>query len=157
MAERFHIIVEGNRTEPATTMIQISQRLRYRGPLLTEGERSTLRSSSSPGRSRALTWDTEIQHFIGNRPLPTDFETGPLRWQLATLAWSFHFEPFTRTTIAETPAALLGCTLDQRISGAKSLGVAVPSADRIPALSHEAAHSISTIHRAQEDGRRPHA
>jgi hypothetical protein len=44
--------------------------------------------------------------FRADRPLPQDFAVGPLRWQLRTLAWSFHVTPDERTSLGELPHAL---------------------------------------------------
>jgi hypothetical protein len=80
--------------------------LRYDGPLLGRSEREAIASGTAPGRSRALAWDALIRHFVADRPLPEDFATGPLRWQLDTLAWSFHLELERGLTTAEVPSAI---------------------------------------------------
>ncbi len=79
---------------------------RYDGPLLSRSELAAISDTSVPGRSRALDWDALIRHFVADRPLPEDFSTGPLRWQLDTLAWSFHLELDRGLTSAEVPSAI---------------------------------------------------
>lgn len=89
--------------DPAALMIRLSQELQYRGPRLSKAEFSRL--EREPGREarRALAWHNTILRFLGDRPLPADFASGPLRWQLDTLCWSFHVEPDPRLSAAEVP------------------------------------------------------
>ncbi len=101
MAERFGVLdpaVPGN-GDPATLMSLIAARLRYVGPLLTTAEQGRLQtkepSESARDRDLARQWDSRIRRFIPDRVLPSDFATGPFRWQLDTLAWSFHLDDFS--------------------------------------------------------------
>ena len=80
--------------------------LRYAGPLLRRSDLAGISDSSGPGRSRTLAWDKHIRRFVADRPLPEDFSTGPLRWQLDTLAWSFHLKLDRGLTTAEVPSAI---------------------------------------------------
>ncbi len=105
LAGRFGVGEAGG-PDPAELMERIAGRLRYRGPLLTVAERQRLRSEPGAGRSRALAWDEQIRRFLPDRPLPPDFDGGPLRWQLETLAWSFHVALDPRLAAAEVPHAL---------------------------------------------------
>ena len=79
---------------------------RYTGPLLTDSELAEIAKSSAEGRSRALAWDRLIRHFVADRPLPANLATGPLRWRIDTLAWSFHLEPDPRLTPVEAVDAI---------------------------------------------------
>ncbi|MEO6810287.1 MAG: hypothetical protein ABI353_14320, partial [Isosphaeraceae bacterium] len=88
---------------PTRLMILVADRLRYRGPLLNAVERSRLADEPGPDAARALAWDDQVRHFLADRPLPADFPLGPLRWQLATFAWSFHVPDDPRRTAAEVP------------------------------------------------------
>jgi len=106
VAESLHILsdrfgIPQNETsdtneDPATLMITLAQHLRYQGPLLTADEQAHLQAEDGPGskhdRALASKWDTLIRRFVADRPLPPDFASGPLRWQLDTLVWSFHLD-----------------------------------------------------------------
>ena len=95
-------------------LIQTIYYCRYDGPLLNSEEWSSLSGDPSPGRSRALAWDRHIRHFVEDRPIPPSF--GPLRWQVDTLAWSFHVDPDPKLTIIEAIDALADAlTLDEPI------------------------------------------
>ena len=105
-------------------LIQMIYCRRYNGPLLNSEEVSALARDPSPGRSRALAWDRQIRHFVADRPLPGPLEgsnlemlgSGPLRWQVDWLAWSFHVEPDPKLTILEAIDALADAlTLDEPI------------------------------------------
>lgn len=131
LAERFGVIAPGRGgigQDPSALMERIADRLRYRGPLLSADELASLRSMPAAGRSRALAWDEQIRRFVPDRPLPTDFASGPLRWQLDTLAWSFHLPPDPRLAPAELPHAL-GHALAVEGSARSN-----PLTDRYPAL-----------------------
>lgn len=107
LAGRFGVAEPGEElagASPDALMERIAGGLRYRGPRLSDAERERLRGE--PGGARALAWDGHIRHFLADRPLPGDFARGPLRWQLATLAWSFHVELDPRLAPAEVPPAL---------------------------------------------------
>ncbi len=132
MAQKFGVSVPDG-SGPTARMVALSAHLRYRGPLLSEADRSRLASESGPGRSRALDWDAQIRHFLPDRPLPPDFARGPLRWQLDTLGWSFRVEPDPRKTLGEIPRALADAlSLDEPIRPN-------PLAARYPPLSDYAA------------------
>jgi hypothetical protein len=104
LADRF--CVGAIEAGPATVMARIANRLRYRGPLLTADQRRRLAAETGPDAARALAWDAHVRHFLPDRPLPADFARGPLRWQLATLAWSYHLEPDPRRAASEIPVDL---------------------------------------------------
>ena len=94
-------------------MVLLARTLRYRGPFLSADERAELEDERGPGsdheRSLALRWHAHIRQFADDRPLPGDFARGPLRWQLATLCWSFHLDDdptAPRRSPAEIPHAL---------------------------------------------------
>jgi hypothetical protein len=80
-------------------MTRLAQRLRYTGALLSEDELRRLEERVGRQERRrdsdaelALRWHALTRRFSLDRRLPTDFVEGPTRWQLATLAWSFHVE-----------------------------------------------------------------
>ncbi|MEO6809377.1 MAG: hypothetical protein ABI353_09735 [Isosphaeraceae bacterium] len=102
LAARFDIKAEPA-ANPTRLMILVADRLRYRGPLLNAVERFRLADEPGPDAARALAWDDQLRHFLADRPLPADFALGPLRWQLATFAWSFHVPDDPRRTAAEVP------------------------------------------------------
>jgi hypothetical protein len=111
LAERFGVPVGPASDDPAALMIVLADRLRYRGPTLTPAELASL--SAAPGRegSLALRWHDRVRRFADDRRLPDDFALGPLRWQLDTLAWSFHLDgdddpESGRRSSAEVPHAL---------------------------------------------------
>jgi hypothetical protein len=107
LAERFRVLKADSPTPHATAlMIQIADRLRYRGPLLTTAEQAQLQAEPTPDRDQARAWDEQIRRFLPDRPLPADFARGPLRWQLDTLAWSFHLATDPRLSTAEVPLHL---------------------------------------------------
>jgi len=109
LAERFGIAEPGETAasaDPATLMSALSERLRYRGHWLSPSERARLESEPSPERDRALALHAQVLRFAADRPFPADFARGPLRWQLDTLAWSFHLDADRRQSPAEVPLAL---------------------------------------------------
>jgi hypothetical protein len=134
LAARFEVPADDlARDDPPALMARISDRLRYRGPLLTPSERDRLAAGEDPDRARALAWDDRVRRFVADRPLPADFGRGPLRWQLDTLAWTFHLDGDPRRSSAEVPRHL-----------ADALAVDVPTrpsplAERYPALADYAA------------------
>jgi hypothetical protein len=98
-AERFGISVvpaSAGDSDPADLMVLLSRELRYRGPYLSASELARLADEHGPGSSRdralALRWHAAALRFADDRALPEDFARGPLRWQLDTLAWSFHLD-----------------------------------------------------------------
>lgn len=102
---------------PATLITTLATRLRYRGPWLTPTELVELEDEANPepsrDRSLALAWHTQIRRFAPDRALPANFPNGPLRWQLDTLAWSFHLDEVLlnpslvgQRSLAEIPHAL---------------------------------------------------
>ena len=88
------------------TLIRALAVTRYEGPLLSRTDLSTIANDPSEGRSRALAWDRLIRRFVADRPLPSDLSSGPLRWQIDTLVWSFHLEPDRKLTAVEAVDAL---------------------------------------------------
>jgi hypothetical protein len=78
--------------DPAEWMELVARGLRYQGPWLSEPERVRLAGDPHRDAPLALRWDALVRRFATDRPLPADFRSGPLRWQLAALAWSFHVE-----------------------------------------------------------------
>ena len=116
LAERFGAIDAGDpvRQDPGALMAAIAKRVRYRGPWLSSAELAALANKDGTidhDRAQALEWHARACRFAANRPLPAGFRDGPLRWQLDTLAWSFHLdlndhEDVRRRTPAEIPHAL---------------------------------------------------
>ena len=130
LAERFGVVAVGDpQTDPTALMVLLAERLRYRGPFLTADELRRLAAEPEPDRNRARTLDDQARRFAADRPLPAVFARGPLRWQLDTLAWSFHLEPDPRLSAAEVPHALANVLAVE--------GPARPSplAQRYPALA----------------------
>ena len=85
--------------------------VRYTGPLLNSAELAAIGGETSSGRSRAIAWDSMIHRFVADRwpPEPTSqraINDGPLRWQIDTLAWSFHLELDSKLTTAEVVDAI---------------------------------------------------
>jgi hypothetical protein len=119
----------GSGADPTALMVLLADRLHYRGPVLSAVELAALEREDGPDRDRALAWHGLVQRYRADRRLPPNFATGPLRWQLDTLAWSFHVEPMMKQSAAEVPHAL-----------GRELAVAVstrpnPLAARYPALA----------------------
>ncbi|CAN5861537.1 hypothetical protein BH23PLA1_BH23PLA1_22290 [soil metagenome] len=107
LAERFDLVAVdryARADDPTELMVLVADRLRYRGPWLSSAER--LRLAEEPEGRQALAWDAHLRRFAPDRPLPADFDAGPLRWQLDVLAWSFHLDPDPRLSAAEVPHAL---------------------------------------------------
>ncbi|MDB5351381.1 MAG: hypothetical protein JWN86_2628 [Planctomycetota bacterium] len=104
LARRF--AVAESEPRDATNLIRTLAGSRYEGPLLSEAELSAIANDPSQGRSRALAWDRLIHRFVRDRPLPPDLSSGPLRWQIDTLVWSFHLEPDPKLTAPEAVDAL---------------------------------------------------
>ena len=94
---------------------------RYTGALLSDAEIAAIGRESSVGRSRALAWDQVIRRFVADRWPDSSgraqgIERGPLRWQLDTLAWSFHLELDSKLTTAEVVDAIADALkLDERV------------------------------------------
>jgi hypothetical protein len=82
--------------DPAALMEALARDLHYRGPFLSDAELRQLGSSGDPDREADLarSWHVTVLRFAPDRPLPAPaaFRAGPLRWQLAVLAWSFHVD-----------------------------------------------------------------
>ncbi len=87
-------------------MRRLDSDLRYHGPLLSLADLARLRKERETGRARALAWDEQVRRFVPDRPLPDDFDSRPLSWQLSTLAWSFHLPPDARLAPVEISDAL---------------------------------------------------
>jgi hypothetical protein len=110
-------------------LIQMDRGLRYRGPSLSSADLARLAREPGPEPRRALAWHAHIRHFLADRPLPPDFQHGPLRWQLDVLSWSFHVEPDPRLSTAEVPHHLASA-----LAVETSLRP-IPLAGRYPALA----------------------
>jgi hypothetical protein len=80
--------------------------VRYMGPLLTEAERSALADNAEREARTALERHAHVSHFLTDRPLPAGFRSGPLRWQIATIAWSFRVPDDMRWSASEVAHAL---------------------------------------------------
>jgi hypothetical protein len=85
--------------EPGAMMARLAGCLRYSGPSLSADDLARLgadedgtESGPSPEAAMALRWHALTRRFAGDRPLPAGFLAGSTRWQLATLAWSFHVD-----------------------------------------------------------------
>ena len=95
LADRFGISpVPDDRhgNDPTNLMIGLARRLRYRGPYLSSEELARLEHEPRQLRDLALAWHAHARRFTSDRPLPADFASGPLCWQLDTLRWSFHLD-----------------------------------------------------------------
>jgi hypothetical protein len=110
LAERFGVDARSARQDdPAALMVLLADQLRYRGPSLSAAEQARLATDPDRSAALALRWHAQVRRFADDRPLPIGFETGPLRWQLDTLAWSFHLDRDPsggRRSDAEVPLAL---------------------------------------------------
>ena len=129
--------------EPGEIMRRLTRGLRYSGRLLSAQELDELSRLQTDGRSRtatdvglALRWHALIERFQGDRPLPDDFTQGEPRWQLATLAWSFHIEAepgvieaLDRGGIAEIVHALADALAVDQSLAASSLSNRYPVLD----------------------------
>ncbi len=101
---------------PTAWMLAIAA-FRYEGRWLTDEELAAISASTALGRSRALADHARVRLFAADRPLPEGFASGPLRWQLDTLAWSFHLELAPKLTAEEVPSALAeALSLDEPVS-----------------------------------------
>jgi hypothetical protein len=131
LAERLGISEPSERgldSDLTKLMVRLSDSLHYHGPDLSAAELSRLAGEQGSDRDRALSWHAQIQRFRADRPLPPDFVAGPLRWQLDTLAWSFHVEPDRRRSVPELPHELA-----QALTAAGPMNPN-PLATRYPAL-----------------------
>ena len=107
-AERYHVL-ELNAAapgDPAKLMLEIVDRLRYRGGILSARDLHHLRSEGTLESERVLAMHAHILHFLPDHPMPATFSRGTLRWQLVTLAWSFHVSHDSRRKVSEIPAEL---------------------------------------------------
>jgi hypothetical protein len=112
LAERFGVSAAeagSGQDEPSALMVLLADRLRYRGPLLSAAERASLAVAPRSDRDSALAlrWHARIRRFAADRPLPGDFAHGPLGWQLATLAWSFHLDPDEPSGARRSPSEVV--------------------------------------------------
>jgi hypothetical protein len=117
-------------------MVLLAERLRYRGPRLSEAELARLATLPDRDGTLALRWHDRIGRFADDRPLPGDFARGPLRWQLDTLAWSFHLDGSRDRGRGRDPSEI------PHMLGA-SLAVDVP----LPSLALSARHPALTAYR----------
>ncbi|HEV3165310.1 MAG TPA: hypothetical protein VGZ22_14885 [Isosphaeraceae bacterium] len=131
LAQRFGVVEASSASheDPTALMIALADRLRYRGPYLDEAELTRLMRERDPERAEALAWHRQVLRFAADRPLPADFARGPLRWQLDTLAWSFHVEPNPRWSVAEVPHALADVLAVERPIHSSSLITRYPPLD----------------------------
>jgi hypothetical protein len=109
LAERFNLadsVPPDAIASPTALMRHVATNLRYKGPWLTDEQRSRLRDDGGEEARRALEWDAHLSHFAAERPLPEGFDSGPLDWQLRTLAWSFGVGPHPDLVATELPFAL---------------------------------------------------
>jgi len=93
LAERFGVAPGGDAGDPPALMARLAGSLRYRGPWLDGDSRADLARQAGYDAALALRWDALARRFAADRPLPADFASGPLRWQVGVLAWSFHLDP----------------------------------------------------------------
>jgi hypothetical protein len=138
LAERFG--VEGamaRRDDPVALMVLLAERLRYRGPTLSTAELSRLAAGPDREGTLALRWHDQVRRFADDRRLPDDFARGPLRWQLDTLAWSFHLDP------ADDPAASRRSDAEVPDALGEALAVDVP----LPRLALSARHPALAAYR----------
>ncbi|MFO0950243.1 MAG: hypothetical protein U0835_03650 [Isosphaeraceae bacterium] len=129
------------KADPLPLMEQLATRLRYRGPWLAEADRANLAEAEPPrARALAIAWHDAVRRFAPDRPLPDDFRSGSLRWQLAVLFWSFHLEP-PADRVGEGPRRTVS-ELAQAFAGSLAREVAVgpdPLTERYGALAGYAA------------------
>jgi hypothetical protein len=82
--------------DPAALMEALARDLHYGGPFLSDAELRQLDTTGAADREADLarSWHAAVLRFAPDRPLPPPaaFRAGPLRWQLAVLAWSFHVD-----------------------------------------------------------------
>jgi hypothetical protein len=130
-AERYQVLDLNARApdDPAKLMMEIADRLRYRGGVLSPQDLHHLRSEGTSDSQRALAMHAHILHFLPDHPLPANFSRGTLRWQLVTLAWSFHIAHDSRRKISEIPAEL-----SEALAGPASLKAA-SAAFRFPEVA----------------------
>jgi hypothetical protein len=93
LAERFEGFEAAGPDHPSELMARFSERVRYRGPTLSDGELARLKAEFDPDRDRALAWHERIKVYLDDHPLPGDFGRLPLPRQLDRLARSYHLEP----------------------------------------------------------------
>jgi hypothetical protein len=132
LAERFGVMNTSKAAldDSGALMVLISERLRYRGRELSAEECSRLRREPRVGseRERALALHEHIALFRADRSFPAQFSSGPTRWQVDVLSWSFHVEPDSRLSPSEG-VAMLADALAVPVSARPS-----PLSDRYPAL-----------------------
>ncbi len=93
LADRFEGFDVGDPSDPSGFLARFSDRLRYRGPILSPEEVARLSAESDPDRDRALAWHRRIGAFADDRALPADFADAPLSRQLVEVARSLGVEP----------------------------------------------------------------
>jgi hypothetical protein len=103
--------------DPAVLIRRVGDRLRYAGESCFDG--AFVRGELGPEARRWKDVQSHVsQHFTSRRPWPADVHAGPLRWQLAVLAWTldvpvppdlqaaeipFHLAEALRVPAAPTP------------------------------------------------------
>lgn len=127
LAERFDIPGAGG---PAEVIRRFVATVRYRGPVLTDAERTRLgRETSDPDAARALAWDGQISRFQVGSDLPADLDRLGLDAQMRALAAAYGLRIEAGRSAADVPADLLAAlTRDRPV-------VPTPLAARYPALS----------------------
>jgi hypothetical protein len=105
--------------------------------MLSDAERDELARDPGHDAALALRWDALVRCFVGDRPLPAGFRAGPLRWQVAVLAWSFHGEVDldADATLPRRSASEAVQSLSEALMVDVSLRP-VPLTARYPALTH---------------------
>ncbi len=78
--------------EPGPLLERIVASTKYRGEILDASSLDDLRARpDDPDAARLLEWHRMItSRFLDDRPLPPDFASGPLPWQIDVALWSFH-------------------------------------------------------------------
>lgn len=95
LADRCGVTVPpGAAGDPAALMEALAHDLRYRGPFLSNAERTDLADGSGHDGALALAWDALARRFAADRPLPDPdtLRAGSIRTQLGSFAWSFHVD-----------------------------------------------------------------
>ena len=136
LADRFDLD-DGISRDPADLMERFSRVLRYRGPFLSETELKELAKDAGHDAALALRWDTQIRKFRDDRPLPLGFSDGTIRWQIGTLAWSFHSENVAKDS-AETAPKRTAAEVAQALAEALATDLPLrpsPLVGRYPALA----------------------
>jgi hypothetical protein len=131
LSERFSSVSGSGRefrSDPTVLMRRFSERVRYLGQVLSNDDLAHIHHE--PELAEVLVWHETICRFVPDRPLPADFDRGPLGWQLDVLAWSYHLPSDLARRPAEVPHALADAL--SRESRGQSLS---PGNSRYPAIN----------------------